>query len=59
VEVFPSRAIQSEAEKSHFESVSLERNLSQNSSIEQASQSSEGTRKVEFIQQQVSEAETF
>jgi hypothetical protein len=39
--VRPSRAIQEEAERSHIELVSLERCLSQNSSVEAASQSSE------------------
>ena len=48
---FPSRAIQSEAERSHFESVSLERSLSQNSGFEPDSQGSERARKREFIQQ--------
>ena len=57
VNLKPSIAIQSEAKRSQFESVSLERSLSQNSWVEPASQSSERTRKGELIQQQVSEAE--
>jgi hypothetical protein len=47
---FPSITIQSEAERSHFESVSLERSLIQNRLVEPVSQSSERAREGEFIQ---------
>jgi hypothetical protein len=50
-EAFPNTAILSEAERSQFESVSLERNLNQSSYVEPASQNSERSRKSEFIKQ--------
>ena len=46
-----SRGFQSEAKRSQFESVSLERSLRQNNCIEPAIQSSERARKCELIQQ--------
>jgi hypothetical protein len=51
--VFPSRSIQTEAERNQCESVHLERSL--NRQVELASHSSERTSKGEIIQQKASE----